>query len=82
MSIILINKGERGIKHCFWCKVHCISSLVVWRYVTYVTNFMAFFILLNCLNNTSNFIFISELIFVLNRHKDTCLSTIESITSN
>ena len=40
-------------------------------------------ILPNSLNDTSKGIFISfsELTFVLNRHKDTSLSTIELITS-
>ena len=41
-----------------------------------------FYILLHSLNDTSKGIcFISKLIFVLNKHKDTCLSTIEFIRS-
>ena len=50
MSIILINKSEEDIKHCFCCKV---SVLFVWQYVTHVTIFKAFYILLNSLSDTS-----------------------------
>ena len=59
--------------------------LFVRQYVAYVINFEAFCILLNFLNDTSKGIFISfsELIFVLNRHKDhTSLSTTEIIGSS
>ena len=50
MSIILINKSEgdiyivSGVKYQF---------LFVWQYVRYVTNFKAFYILFNSLNDTS-----------------------------
>ena len=40
-----------GIKHCFWCKASVF--LYVWQYVKYVTNFTAYYILLNSLNDTS-----------------------------
>ena len=36
------------IKHCF-----LYQFLFVWQYVKYVTNFKAFYILLNSLNDTS-----------------------------
>ena len=51
MSIVLINKDERGYYTLFLVK--SISFLFVWQYVTYVTNFTAFYILLNSLNDTS-----------------------------
>ena len=45
------KKSERGYKHYFWCKK---SNLLFDReYVMYVTNFKAFYIVLNNLNNTS-----------------------------
>ena len=51
MSIILINKGERGVFNIVsGVKYH---FLFVWQYVTYVTNFTAFYIFLNSLNDTS-----------------------------
>ena len=71
-------KGD--IKHCFWCKVSVV--LFVWQYVAYVTHFKAFYILpISYMIHQKVFYFISELIFVLNRHKDTSLSTIEFIGS-
>ena len=51
MSIILINKSERG--HKTLLLVQSISVLFVLQYATYVTDFMAFYILLNSLNDTS-----------------------------
>ena len=51
MSNILINRCARGDLTLFL--MYSISCLFVGQYVTYVTNFTAFYILLNSLNDTS-----------------------------
>ena len=57
--------------------------MFVRQYVTYVTNFTIFYILPNSLNDTSKgilFNFRTDFC-VINKHKDTSLSTIEFISS-
>ena len=50
MSIILVNKSEGIIDIVPDLKY---QFLFVWQYVTYVTNFKTFYVLLNSLNDTS-----------------------------